>query len=150
MPDVSYIFDKFKNFSDIKIVDGDIFLGDELQTAIEFSAFSNARTDVSPEDGVQDSISKLQGWWADSLEDEPLGSEAWIYRRTKIVNETLNGLKEKWGAGVQWLIDDGVVASIDITVVKSSKIAIASNFRIIKPDTTLQNFSYEFAWEELK
>lgn len=151
MSDVSYFFDCLKGFADIQIVDNDIFLGDELRTAVEFSMFSEARTAISPETNVQDSIAILSGWWADTFADQPLGSEAWIYRRRKITLDTLNGLSEAYTKSLQWLIDDGVVETATVTAVKSSKIPntieILASF--VKPNQQTETFKWEFAWEDV-
>lgn len=151
MNDVSYIYDCQKGSLDIKIVDNDIFLGDDLQTAISISMFSEARTALPIETNTKESISVLSGWWADSFEDQPLGSEAWIYRRAKITQETLEGLSEAYTNSLQWLIDDGVVEALTVTAVKSETIpnTIEIVVRVSKPQQQDETFKWEFAWEDV-
>lgn len=152
MPDVSYVYNCEKGLLDIQFVGNDILLANELETAVSVSMFSEARTALPTETNIQDAISLLSGWWADSFTDEPLGSEAWIYRRSKIVNETLNGLIETYTKSLQWLIDDGVAESVVVTAVKSEKIpnTIEIVARIVKPDEQTETFKWAFAWGDIR
>ena len=152
MNDVSYTFDCLKKHSDIQIVNNDIFLGDELITSFEFSMFSNSRTAISPETNVQDTINVLSGWWADTFEDEPLGSEAWIYDRSKITQDTLNGLSDAYTKSLEWAVSDGVVEFVTVTVVKSTRVqnAIEVTASFNKPQQQTETFKWQFAWEDIE
>lgn len=152
MADVSYVYNCDNGLLDIQLVDNDILLANELETAVSVSMFSEARTDLPTETNIQDAISELSGWWADTFEDEPLGSEAWIYRRSKIVNETLNGLIETYTKSLQWLIDDGVAESVVVTAVKSLKIpnTIEILASITKPNEQTDTFKWAFAWGDIR
>ena len=147
MAEVSFLFDQEKAFSDIKKVNGDILLGDDLQTAVEVSMFSNARALTNPDELVRETISILQGWWADSLETEPLGSLFWTFRRRKETQEVLNGVDEAFTDSLQWLVADGVVTSAAVTTEFVGNGRMKINALLVKPDTTEANFTWQFAWE---
>jgi len=150
--DISYIYDKEKGHSDIQIVDNDIYLGDELRTSIEFSMFSDARTAISPETNIQNAIDLLGGWWADSFEDEPLGSEAWIYDRAKITNETINGLSETYTNSIKGLVDDGVAEIATVTASRSTESidSIIVEATIKRPQEQAETFKWAFAWGDIE
>jgi len=148
MSDVSFLINPKTGIADIKIVDGDIYLGDELQTAVQLSLFTDARALINPEPRTESVVSALRGWWADSQNIEPLGSLFWTFKREKQTQNVLNGVNEAFTNALQWLIDDGVASEINVETTWSTTIAMAISVQIIKPNTADTNFSWEFAWSQ--
>jgi len=150
MADVSFIFDRQKGYSDIKLVDGDVLLADELQTSVEMSMFTRARALRNPEPRVVKTIDALQGWWADALDDEQLGSLYWLYLRSKQTQEVLNGVSEAFEQSLQWLIDDGVASSVSVTNQwRGDNKTMDVLVQIVRPDESSANYTWNFAWESL-
>jgi phage gp46-like protein len=76
---------------------------DSLTTAVIISLFTDKRdTTAQPQDA--------RGWWAGDI-----GSLRWTLSRSKQNNEILQKLIKFDTAALQWLIDDMLVKSIDIT-----------------------------------
>ena len=148
MADVSFTFDCEKGRSDIQIADGDNLIADELQTAVEISIFSNSRALNNPDPRVRKMISALQGWWADAVDGEALGSLYWTFQREKQTQEVLNGVKEAFENSLQWLIDDGVCSDITIENewIKPDRMYLKTT--LTKPNESDVNFSWEFAWKD--
>lgn len=62
------------------------------------------------------------GWWGDStLPDvgDKFGSRLWLLARELLVNETVLRAQEYAKEALQWLIDDGVAARIEVTAQRS-------------------------------
>jgi len=147
--DVSFIFDCEKGYSDIQIENGDIKIGDELQTAVEMSMFTDARALTNPEPRVRKTIDALRGWWADAIDDEVLGSLYWIYSRRKQTQEVLNGVAEAFRDSLQWLIDDGVASVITVVNEWADTDRMNVTVTIEKPNDSDVTFTWGFVWDEL-
>jgi phage gp46-like protein len=91
---------------------------DGLATAIILSLFSDRR--ARPDDRLPDRESDRRGWWGDAFPpavaagDDRIGSRLWLLHREKSTDETLERAKDYISEALQWLIDDGIAASIEI------------------------------------
>ncbi|MDO5352536.1 MAG: phage GP46 family protein [Succinatimonas sp.] len=95
-----------------KSVQADI--DDSLHRAVIISLLSWARADDSDEyDG------SAYGWWGDSLSKiagDKVGSKLWLLLRQKLTDDVIAQAKEYAEQSLQWLIDDGLCSSIDVSV----------------------------------
>lgn len=83
---------------------------DALKSAVLLSIFPHARNEDAP-------FLQQRGWWGDALlpeEGDSYGSQLWIYERQLITDNTAKLFKNVLENALAWLIDDGVVDSIDI------------------------------------
>lgn len=58
-----------------------------------------------------------QGWWGDSLADVPgdrIGSRLWLLARENLTAATVARAREYCAEALQWLVDDGVAAALDV------------------------------------
>lgn len=95
----------------------------ELQAAVVISLYTDRRVEQHelPE-GDRD----RRGWWGDTFELVPFGSRLWLTERGKITSDdpvnpppgvfTLARVEALIREALQWLIDDGVVSSIDVVI----------------------------------
>jgi phage gp46-like protein len=83
----------------------DLASGNDLVTAVLISLFTERQAEA--DDGEAD----RRGWWA----DPQLGSRLWLLRRAKRTEETRRLAEQYSAEALQWLIDDGVVGSFNIT-----------------------------------
>ncbi|QBY56158.1 phage GP46 family protein [Cupriavidus oxalaticus] len=84
-----------------------------LQRAVVISLFTWRRAESS--DRLDDD--ERMGWWGDSyptLANDRIGSRLWLLRREKITRETLLRAEEYAREALQWLLDDGLAAAIDV------------------------------------
>jgi phage gp46-like protein len=65
-----------------------------------------------------------RGWWADefaAVEGDRIGSRLWLLDRSKRTNETVLRAKQYVREALAWMLEDKVVASIDVDVDTTDK-----------------------------
>lgn len=149
--DILVQWDNANTIGDWSYAVGDLQTGQDLETACLVSLFTDklATPDFVHTDGTTD----RRGWWADLYNDQPLGSNLWQLERAKKTRDTL-GLARRYAQdALQWLIDDGVAASVVVDTrwlgnpVGSTMMGIA--IAITKPDGSLTRFVFGWAWDNL-
>lgn len=119
-----------------------------LRTAVLLSLFTDrvASSDyVAPAGGSQ----SRHGWWGDTYEPSPIGSRLWqLNRAIKSGDAALlaqaNGMCLE---ALQWLIDAGVVANIQVQTGWINSTAIGIKILIIQPQSPPQTFNFSWAWQ---
>lgn len=91
-------------------------LKDSLTRAVIISLFSWRRADSS--DDIDSDQSK-QGWWGDTYSADRIGSKLWQLLRQKITDEVLARAEDYSRTALQWLIDDGLVDKINVSVLRN-------------------------------
>jgi len=100
------------------VTDDDLVADEGMRTAVILSIFPSARAaedDVNPGGDSADP----RGYWADEfaqVEGDRLGSKRWLLGRSKNLTTVPIDLKAYDEAALQWMIDDGVVATVEATV----------------------------------
>ncbi|WP_410015801.1 phage GP46 family protein [Sodalis sp. C49] len=143
MTDITTLWNGERAVGDWQAGQGDLLSGNDLETAILISLFSDRLARADDDYDGDD----RRGWWGDSGADYPIGSRLWLLRRRKLTLATAASAETYATEALQWLIDDGVVSSITITtrIVYPSKLTMQIIF--LKPDGTLSPFNYSWAWE---
>ena len=123
---------------------GDLQLGKSLENAVIVSIGSDSRIAEKKFSG------KLadDGWWGEpSFENDLWGSRLFtILKRKKDGNALL--LAEHYvKKSLQWMIDDGVVESVDVDVGYDNA-SLLLNISLSKKSEK-ETFKYEFAWNEV-
>jgi phage gp46-like protein len=150
MADLSFIFDKDKNHSDVQIVGGDFLLSDELQTAVELSIFSDRRASTDEAQRMQlgqDRLSR-RGYWANGFRKVEQGSGLWLLQREKRTQETLSKAKTFCEEALGWMTRGGIAQSVTVDTSFSGS-ALIINIQLIKPDGQSSGFKFDFAWDGL-
>lgn len=89
----------------------DDFSRQDLPRSVLNSLFSWCRAEG--DDGEEH-----MGWWADTFSDVPqdlFGSRLWLLQRAKLTDDTVLRAKEYAEEALQWLIEDGVASSVEVT-----------------------------------
>ncbi len=88
-----------------------------LETAVIISLFSDRRAkkdDILPDSNSTD----RRGWWGDlvspAVEGDQIGSRLWLLNREKTLESVLIRAKEYIEEGLLWMLEDGVVAKIEV------------------------------------
>lgn len=143
MTDITTIWDVSQSSGDWQIGSGDLVSGSDLDTAIYISLFTDrlARTD-DDYDG-----NDRKGWWGDTDSDYQIGSRIWLLRRQKLTSSTATKAASYAKEALQWLIDDGVIASVTIAtqIVYPKRLNMAITYQ--KPDLTSTTVQYFWVWE---
>ena len=113
MSDTSTIWVRDLGRGDWNLVGADLQSGNDLETAILISIFSDR--EANPDDIIPDGTNDPRGWIGDIDQPYKIGSRIWLLTRAKQTQETLSRANDYIAEALQWLIDDGVVAQFDIT-----------------------------------
>ncbi|SAF46746.1 phage GP46 family protein [Enterobacter kobei] len=92
------------------------------------------------------------GWWGDTyptVTGDRIGSRLWLLGREKITNDTLNRARDYAIEALQWMLDDGVAARIDITSERSGQDSAALGVVIYQRDGTTWNLRFDDYWKDL-
>jgi len=116
MTDIALNYDSDNREFDIAIDAPDLKSDDGLRTAVIISLFSDMRAE--DDDELPDGTDNKRGFWADGwpdIEGDKTGSRLWLLSRSKETTDVLVRAEEYAIEALQWLIDDGVAVSVDVT-----------------------------------
>lgn len=117
-----------------------------LPRAVIISLFSWRR--ASPDDNATEPM----GWWGDTyptVTGDRIGSRLWLLGREKITNDTLNRAHDYATEALQWMLDDGVAARIDITSARGGQDSAGLGIVIYQRDGTTWNMQFDDYWRLL-
>lgn len=107
-----------------------------LVRAVIVSLFTWRR--ANPDDELPADL--RMGWWGDTFPTIPndrIGSRLWLLSRSTLTPETVAKAKEYAQEAMQWLIDDGVAARVDVQTERQGLSTLAIGVRIYKSDGTV-------------
>ena len=148
MSDISLTWNSATGYADWSLVDGDLATGGDLLSAVLLSLF----TDLDLPAGMEspDGSSDRRGWWANRYEPRPYGSLLWTLFRSKIVGTAAlaNTARIYAEQALQWLVDDGVVATLTVTTGWVSAGVLGMLITLTEPSgpSLGKPFRYSFAW----
>lgn len=147
MADLALSFDAGANAADLCIANGDLVLDDGLASLVLASLLTDARAD--PRD-VEPGETDLRGWWGDALQDRPWGGLLWLLNRAKATAEVMRLARDYCAAALDWMIEDGIAASIDVTAERIDGVGdgatLALNVQITRPNGERVNLLYDRLW----
>ncbi|MCU4026031.1 MAG: phage GP46 family protein [Enterobacter sp.] len=144
MSDIASFWNVDEMFADWQKGLGELTTGNDLQTAILASLFTDrlARADDDYED------SDRRGWWGDSGEESQLGSRLWLLRRKKLTPDVAKKAEEYSSEALNWLKVDGVVSE----VIPVARIVLPDRLNLIiryqAPGNDWQEFRFYWIWEQ--
>ena len=130
--------------ADWGVVPGDLQQGNDLETAIYISLF----TDRLARDDDQIDGTDRRGWWADTGADYPIGSRLWLLRRQKLTTAVAGKAEDHCREALQWLLDDSVVSSITVQSRLVYPRTLLLGIRYQEPGKAAQNVKYSWVWEQ--
>lgn len=148
--DIFVLWNNSNGSGDWALAQGDLQTGQDLETACLVSLFTDklATPDFRPTDGTTD----RRGWWADPYNELSLGSNLWQLERAHKTRDTL-GLARRYAQdALQWLVADGVAASVVVDtrwVGGPGTTMLGIAIAITKPDGSLTRFVFGWAWDGL-
>ena len=134
--------------ADVGIACADLAVGNDLSTAIMISLFTDRRAN---EDDVLPDGTAPRGWWADAMDGQKIGSRLWLLERARSLPETFALAKDYAQEALQWLVDDGVAAKVDVaaTGVHGTDCinVLQLQIDITQPDGKRLGWKYRYAWD---
>ena len=118
--------------------------GDDLQTAVIISLFTDRV--ANPDDVIPDGSTDPRGWWGDTDPQHPIGSRLWLLDRSVQTQDVLNKTNEYTTEALQWLIDDGVAASVDVSAYFPAREMLGVIVNINRTDGTTVPMNFQWAW----
>ena len=145
MIDVKLNWDNTKGFGDLGVANNDFEIEDGLITAVYLSLYTDQRAAVDDE---LDDINDRRGWWGDTLETggDKIGSRIWLYERQKITTQVMAKIKESIEDCLQWMIDDGVVADIQVTLEKNGLDKIYTEIKLYRESENFIAVAFSDLW----
>lgn len=141
--DISLVWDPPNARADIQMNGARVQTGDDLHTALLISLFTDQVADPSdflPDDEKADP----RGWWADTYENDQIGSRLWQAFWRVRNQDTLNWARDTAQRALQWMIDDGVAASVDVAPSFYGSGGLALQIAVTEPSGRVS--PYRFVW----
>lgn len=138
--------------ADLSMIDQDLASDRGLETAVLLSLFTDRRAanDDAPPSGDP---ADRRGWWADQflpVEGDRIGSRLWLLDRSILNGETARKADEYVREALQWMIDDRVVASIDVAIdITSQRGAMLIALALQRPGREAIAFKFAHAWDAM-
>lgn len=137
--------------ADLSMIDNDLASDRGLETAVLLSLFTDRRAandDVPPSGDAAD----RRGWWADQFaatEGDRIGSRLWLLDRATLNGENARKAEEYIREALQWMIDDRVVASIDVAIdITSQRGATLIALALQRPGREAIAFKFAHVWSQ--
>lgn len=147
MSDIATTWDVENSRGVWTVTGGALQSGDDLATAVYISAFTDRLANA--DDTLPDNSGDRRGWWGDLGQDKLIGSRLWLLARSKLTNSVANKAKMYLVEAMQWMIDDGVAASIDVTATIQRSSSLYTTLQINRTDGTTRSFAFRWAWLQL-
>lgn len=131
---------------DLAILNGDLAASSGLATAVLVSIFTDAR---ALSDEVRTAVLR-GGWIGDSVppvEEFKLGSRVWLTEPAKLIQSTVNLVSSYVLQALQWMIDGGIAANIEVEGILRPPHEMGLNVRITAP-TGEETNQYVSLWRK--
>lgn len=143
--DIALNWDVANSVADIALSGLDLQTDDGLTTAVLISAFTDRA--ALPDDVLPPGITDRRGYWGDDDPLHPWGSRLWLLDRAKQTEETRQRAIDYLNECLQWLMDDGIAASVNVgaTWLASGKLGCAIAITKASGEQIAVQFAY--VWE---
>jgi phage gp46-like protein len=152
MSDIAIVWNAAEARGDWDTTPHDLATGSPIESAVLVSLFTDRRASADYVDPDPNGVPDLRGWWGDTYEPSLIGSRLWQLNRSKITDQTtvLNRARDYCQEALQWLIDDGVAASVTVQTFWASINALGILIDIKSPGSVPPlRFKYSWAWSGL-
>jgi phage gp46-like protein len=134
--------------ADLSIAANGIVLDDGLETAVLLSLFTNRR--AADTDTLPDASTDRQGYWGDvvrpPVDGDQYGSRLFLLAREKQLPSVLGRARDYALEALQWLLDDGVAAAVDVAASVDRPGWLVLHVTITRPTGAIVSFRFEREW----
>lgn len=139
--------------ADVSLIDdgSDLTTDRGLMTAVLLSLFLDRRAEPDDKPPSGDARDR-RGWWGDQFADvegDRYGSRLWLLARAKRTNDVALLAQEYAREALAWMIEDRVVASIDVDV-ETTATALLIGVGLQRPGRDPVSFRFAHAWDHLQ
>jgi phage gp46-like protein len=151
LADLGLVWSNATGDADLAVIDSDLASDRGLETAVLLSLFTDRRAeddDVPPSGDPRD----RRGWWADQFAAVPgdkFGSRLWLLDRSKNTRETALKAEEYVREALAWMLEDLVVAGIDVTIGQTAT-GLTIGVELQRPGKDPVSFRFAHVWEHLE
>ena len=142
MPDIATVWGADLLSGDWAMAGADLLSGDDLQTAVAISLGTDRTAD--PDDLIPDGSGDPRGWVGDADSDVAIGSKLWLLSRSALTDATLVAARDVILQALQWLLDDGVVSTTEVTTSRGGPRRLDATVTLSR--TGGQPVKLQFAW----
>ncbi|ELW8952456.1 phage GP46 family protein [Yersinia enterocolitica] len=141
--DIKTVWEPDKLLGDWQTGGGGLLEGDDLETAILISLFTDR---LARSDDAIDGDDR-RGWWGDTGSEYPIGSRLWLLRREKLTTKVALKAEDYANEALAWLVDDGVVTAISINaqIVYPNRLNLIINYQ--QPEKAQVSVKFSWVWE---
>ena len=128
--------------------DGDLATDGGLETAVLLSLFTDRRAEPDDKPPSGDDTDR-RGWWADEFAEKTgdlFGSRLWLLDRSTLTSETVLRAEEYVREALAWMIEDRVVASIDVTIDRTAN-GLLIGVGLQRPGRDPVAFRFAHTWD---
>jgi len=148
--DIKLIFDAEEQYAEFVLADRDVERDSGFETAVLLTLLTDKRAEAG--DPLPDDSGYKGGWWGDSLPvvpDYEMGTKLWLLQRSKTLTEIPAIAKEYLADGFKWMVEDGIIKSVDITVERRRdlKDTLYITLSFMKPEGTTIFYKFYYNWE---
>lgn len=144
MTDIATVWQPLNGCGDWLLDGSQLRAGDDLETAVLISLFSDRL--AATDDVIPDNTTDPRGWWGDEQGSPAIGSRLWLVSRAKLTPDLPARAKDYIVEALQWLIDDGVAAKVDVTTQASSS-RLEALVTIYRTDGISRALRFGWAWQ---
>ncbi|AJI81211.1 TPA: phage GP46 family protein [Yersinia enterocolitica] len=141
--DIKTVWEPDKLLGDWQTGGGGLLDGDDLETAILISLFTDR---LARSDDAIDGDDR-RGWWGDTGSEYPIGSRLWLLRREKLTTKVALKAEDYANEALAWLLDDGVVTAIssNAQIVYPNRLNLIISYQ--QPTQTQASVKFSWVWE---
>lgn len=131
--------------ADISFANGDIEQGDDLESLVLLSLFTDARAPTGAV--VPDGTDDRRGCWLDTFDTEAFtGSQLWLLERSKIIgNEDVVRAQNYAQKALEWISQQGIANVVQVRASRFNQNKIALEIQI-KRGPEERVFRYQWLW----
>jgi phage gp46-like protein len=121
---------------------------EDLPRAVIISLLTWRR--ANPDDALPGN--EKNGWWGDNFPvsaNDRIGSRLWLLDRGKLTANAVARAREYAEEALQWLIEDGVAASVLVESERQGLDRLALGVKIIRGDQSLLTIRFANVWDFL-
>lgn len=148
MADIALIWQEMG--ADLSLENLALVRDDTLKTAVILSLFIDRRAEDADE--LPDNTGDRRGWWADTYADEfddRVSSRLWLLSREKQLPRVPVRAVEYAEEALAWMLDDGVIQSLDVEAEWVRRGLLGLRVRLYKPDAPAIEYKFAYLWEDL-